>query len=460
MDAAVSISIILFILSMINERISNFIKLQFSDKKLFWINVGNLRSKTDNDETEDDRTKRILALNVICGTLVALALRADLISILGNLEKPYEVIGWDKPVPNQVGEWLMLILGTFLTGCFLSLGSKFWHDLLDLLFYTKNLKSKLVDERTYQQTDDIQHLQEFINTPEYKLSQIAVDTYRASLNSTPGVLSFGTGYVNKGSGKIGCLEIHVTDIDVANKIEKNFKIKLSTGANINIPSKVIVTGDYPKLNSATAGKGVSNKSGILGRGTIGAIVKDNIGDDHYILSCFHVLNGDNNWSGLSDSKEIQDENGNIIAELYFGYRTTDMDVAIAKLKTGVTYSNNLINNPTSVRQVSYDDVLQESTISILGAKTQETIKGFVYNDSWPVSFRYPDNNLWELTDLLVLTKYDKNSNSYKALTQGGDSGALVIDNKNIAIAMIVGADNSFSYAIKLDKIIKNLDISL
>jgi hypothetical protein len=458
MDAAVTIATILFILSMINERIANFIKLQFSEKKLLGISLGNLRVKSNNEYDEDDRSKRILVLNIVSGTIVALILHADLISILGHIDKPYNVIGWDKTLPTGLG-WVLLPIGCFLTGCFISLGSKFWHDLLDLLLYTKNLKGKLIDERTYDQTGDINQLQDFINTPEYKLSQIAVDKYGTSLKAIPGVLALGSGYLNNGTNHIGCVEVHVTDTAAGTHIQKNLPIQLNSGGTVNIPVKVVVTGGYAQTNSADAGMGVSNKSGVLGHGTIGAIVKDIYGD-HYVLSCFHVLNGDTNWKRLSDSTDIIDASGATIAELYFGFRTTDMDAAIAKINNGVAYSNQYIHNPASIRSVIYDDVLKATPVSVLGARTGVTSTGFLYNDSWPTTLKYPDGSLWDLNDLIVLTKLDASTNSYNTMTQGGDSGALVVDDKNVAIGLVVGGDDAFSYAIKLDKIAKSMDISL
>ncbi|GGI52409.1 hypothetical protein GCM10011425_36210 [Mucilaginibacter galii] len=443
---------------MINERVANFIKLQFSGKTILTLSFGNLREKENEESKEEDRSKRILVLNIICGTIISLIIRADLIVILGHLDRPYEVIGWDKELPKGFA-WALLPFGCILTGCFISLGSKFWHDLLDLLLYTKQLKGKLVDARTYEQVNDIAQLQEFINAPEYKLSQLGVDKYRDNIKAIPGVLSVGTGYLKNGTSQIGCVEVHVIDAVGATHIPKELSVQLSAGGTVKIPVKVVVTGKQAETNSADAGKGVYNRSGVLGRGTIGAIVKDIYGD-HFVLSCYHVLNGDLNWTRLSDSTDILDSNGASIAQLYFGFRTADMDVAIAKINNGVNFSNQQIRNPASIRSVYYDDVLRETEVNILGAKTGSIVNGFVYNDSWPAALKYPGNSLWELSDLIVLTRIDKTTNNYKTLTQGGDSGALVVDNKNFAIGIIVGGDNAFSYAIKLDKVAKSMDIKL
>ena len=55
-----------------------------------------------------------------------------------------------------------------------------------------------------------------------------------------------------------------------------------------------------------------------------------------------------------------------------------------------------------------------------------------------------------IKDVLVLTE---SSTQQKAITKPGNSGALVFDNQNKAIAMIVGGDMNFSYAVKLSNVL-------
>lgn len=461
MDSAISLAIVLFILSMINERIANFIKLQFSDKKLLFIPLGNLRHKGSVSE-EDDRTKRILAVNIVCGTLVALALRADLIVIVNHIDKPWEGIGWNKPFEKY--EYYTLFIGCFLTGCFLSLGSKFWHDLLDVLLTTKNLKQKLLDERSYQDPQTANQVVSFILTPDFKFSQSALTLYRQKILAIEGVLSVGAGYLAAGNSKKSCIEIHVSNSLDVGKIEKSYPVEYSPGNYVQVPTKVIVTGDRPRTSAVMASKGIANQSLALGNGTIGAIVLDNKNKAiKYVLSCFHVLNGDANWNRVSNSRTVVAFEGTSkvdIGTLTFGYRTQEIDAALAQLRDGLEYSNNLINNPTSVREVTVSDAVNSTKVSVLGAKTGVPVDGFIYNDAWPAKFKYPDGKEWELIDLLVLTKTNSSTNSYETLTQGGDSGAFVLDSNNEVVGMVVGGDKAFTYAIKATKIFKNFDITL
>lgn len=459
MDSAISVTIMLFILSMINERISNFIKLKFSGKDTTLFKFGNMRTKSAGQQ-EEDRTRRIIQVNLITGTIVALCLRANMIDILAHLDKPYEAIGWNRDLIYW--DILTIPIGCFLTGCFISLGSKFWHDLLDLLLVTKNLKEKLVDARTYQTAMSADELQEFVLTPESKLAQLAVNAHSVKLSAMSGVLAVGTGYLDRGGSKIGCIEVHITNSVFANAIDSAYPIQIGKSANVMVPTKVIVTGGAPTVHAISAGEGISNKSKKLGNGTLGAFVKDNVTSDQYLLSCFHVLNGDYNWKVISDSKiiiETKDGSNNEIADLYSGYRTNELDVAIATLRPNTKPSNKSIGNPKEYREVEPIDAISQTKINLLGWKSQKRQNGFIYSDSWSASFQYPDGSIWTLNDLVILTRIDPATNSYQPISQGGDSGAIILDEKGKGIAMLVGSDQAFSYAMKLPKIMKTFDIS-
>jgi len=459
MDSAISVTIMLFILSMINERISNFIKLKFSSKDTTLFSFGNMRTKSVGQQ-EDDRTRRIIQVNLITGTIIALCLRANMIDILSHLDKPYTAIGWNRDLIYW--DILTIPIGCFLTGCFISLGSKFWHDLLDLLLVTKNLKEKLVDARTYQTAMSADELREFVLTPESKLAQLAVSTHSVRLFAMSGVLAVGAGYVDQGGSKIGCIEVHIIDSVFANAIDIAYPIPVGKSANVMVPTKVVVTGSLPKVNSVLAGEGISNLTEKLGHGTLGAFVKDNVTSEQYLLSCFHVLNGDYNWKVISDSKVIiETKNGSNteIADLYAGYRTSELDVAIAKLRPDIAPSNETIGNPKECREVELIDAISQTKINLLGWKSQKRQNGFIYSESWSASFQYPDGKVWTLNDLVIIAKVDPATNSYQPLTQGGDSGAIILDENGKGIAMLVGSDQTFSYGMKLPRIMKTFDIS-
>ncbi|MEO7979272.1 hypothetical protein, partial [Flavobacterium sp.] len=61
------------------------------------------------------------------------------------------------------------IFGFTITGFFLSLGSKFWHDLLDVLFKLKNTQQVLSESKTYTDYDSADSLIAFAETSQYDI---------------------------------------------------------------------------------------------------------------------------------------------------------------------------------------------------------------------------------------------------------------------------------------------------
>jgi len=137
-EILVSLVVVLLPLSFISERFSNFFKLILPSEGKFGF--GNLRHKEDDAKKEKIRERKIFLISLLSGEIVAFALKADLFQIIENGK-----IGW-----NQNSNGLLWIVGCLFTGFFLSWGSKFWHDLLGILFEVKNLRKAYAQEKTAQ----------------------------------------------------------------------------------------------------------------------------------------------------------------------------------------------------------------------------------------------------------------------------------------------------------------------
>lgn len=137
-EILVSLVVVLLPLSFISERFSNFFKLLLPSSGKFGF--GNLRHKEDDAKKEKVRERKIFLISLLSGEIVAFALKADLFQIIENGK-----IGW-----NQNSNGLLWIVGCLFTGFFLSWGSKFWHDLLGILFEVKNLRKAYAQEKTAQ----------------------------------------------------------------------------------------------------------------------------------------------------------------------------------------------------------------------------------------------------------------------------------------------------------------------
>ncbi len=123
---------ILFTLSLISERIGNFIKLQFSSLSITTFEV----------ETEKKRESRILLISLACGIVTAVLAGADFFTLL----KEGSLINLSD-VGKNGSSIVKPIIGLILSGIFISLGSKFWHDVLDIVLQFSNLKKYKVKEK-------------------------------------------------------------------------------------------------------------------------------------------------------------------------------------------------------------------------------------------------------------------------------------------------------------------------
>ncbi len=74
--------------------------------------------------------------------------------------------------------------------------------------------------------------------------------------------------------------------------------------------------------------------------------------------------------------------------------------------------------------------------------------GIIYTDSTEVDIHYLDKTR-TIKDILILT-----SENETAISKGGNSGSIVFDEKNKAIAMIIGGDVNYTYAVKLSHIFR------
>jgi hypothetical protein len=124
---AYTIVSILFALSMISERLANMYKLYWPD----------MRNKRPTTEGEKFRERKIMWTALVCGWIVAFIGGADFFTLIhnGTLVNIFTNKFWsvEDSLPQT-------IFGFFLSGIFISLGSKFWHDMLDIVLQFSNLK--------------------------------------------------------------------------------------------------------------------------------------------------------------------------------------------------------------------------------------------------------------------------------------------------------------------------------
>jgi hypothetical protein len=127
MDAfapVINLLVLLSALSVAAERLANAIKLRDPE----------LRKKRSGSGEEKDREQRIALRALLVSVLLAVALKADFFQIVSHLHAPWETLGWAGYAEASTGRMVQAIGGMVVTGVALGFGSKFWHDVLDIVY--------------------------------------------------------------------------------------------------------------------------------------------------------------------------------------------------------------------------------------------------------------------------------------------------------------------------------------
>jgi len=132
----INLLVLLSVLSIAAERIANLVKLKDPALRV---------SKTD-EAAEKAREQAITWRAIAIAIGVAALVKADFFEIITHLDAPWETMGWIHPsgaqwsqsfALNSVGQFAYAMVGSVITGIAMGFGSKFWHDMLDIVFQTR-----------------------------------------------------------------------------------------------------------------------------------------------------------------------------------------------------------------------------------------------------------------------------------------------------------------------------------
>lgn len=459
---------LLFLLSMVCERIADFLKYYMSDSHVFKIQkdffkVGDTLTKFPNDELkEKERVFRILKINTWSGILLATILKADLIKIFNNVEAPGKVLGWNNLSEYRtLSDFIFLPLGIILTGCFISFGSKFWHDLLDLLYQIKNTKRVLSDPETYK-VDNTKSLQKIFNTYQSDFIKAAYLEAQTKYMAMDNVKAIGIK-----SNDLG-FYFEIT-IDKNNPdIEPFYQYLLDDGTPQNIPVKIVVLaeGDSIKALSLNLSAKVFNMKNKPAYGTIGVVVKkqNDQTDKKYLLTCCHnVLE----TFGVIDNSSLHTEDAGVSNSNFetkigtVSYAFIDHEIDAALIEITPENENIIINfvpkmgHINNYRELNRSDEKKVKT-SIYGAttygvndKSSKGVLNSLYNTIEITYKKYGDKKITMMNLIQI---------SNKALP--GDSGSCVVDSRCNLLGLIVAGSDEVTYVMPIKTLLMKLNLQI
>lgn len=129
-EPVINLLVLLSILSIVAERVANYIKLR--DPALRAVDPASRK------ERERLIANRAMAVSIV----LALLLKADFFEILANLDAPWGTLSWMRgPSPATPLPFVSALAGSALTGVSLGFGSRFWHEVVDAI---RGLRARLV----------------------------------------------------------------------------------------------------------------------------------------------------------------------------------------------------------------------------------------------------------------------------------------------------------------------------
>lgn len=476
-----AIAINLFVLSMINERLANFLKLNLQawfpapkkDEKAYreanalrkglGETIGNLRVvERDDKECEAVRTKAIQNLAVFCGILVAVLAKADFFTLIRNGRPADAYADLTKTLA-----WGEIIFGYVLTGLFISLGSKFWHDVLDLILYSSNLKRRLSEDPTFD-IDKVEQLTTILSYTDSELAHLALEKHGSFLQTISNVA-----YVTSGSRRVNgevkhCVCVYLKDGDTA-RIPKTLPIQLPNSVSREVTVLVIPNSSLPQVQLASGGIVRRDQSALTG--TLCCLLKEagrkKEESPLYLLTCCHVMTDRRSESpgGIIQNGPNVAIDGQVVGRWQYGLTNFAFDMALVQVAdTSREWAIENFQMPASSTVLPASEALVQTHTPVIvvrqSGRNPEPGLIVAYHFERSVSIQYEDSKL-DIESLLEIASSDSPSGS-NALTAGGDSGALVYEAQapHRPIGMVIAGNDRASFAIPLDRILTKRSLQL
>jgi hypothetical protein len=231
------------------------------------------------------------------------------------------------------------------------------------------------------------------------------------------------------------------------------EIKTTIGGiehKVNIEKQEGVLAEFLLDNSIS---NIKNKETIEGWGTVSGIVTNMRDDKPYLLSCAHVIHNSNSAIILKDNTDVIDGNKKKIGELHYLSWGNFVDAGIVKIEDDSAIER--YTKITDTYSVSPMDALNEIEVTMYGRKDAKDAN--IIHNEYNYKFLY-EGKVYVMYDLITIARRLENG-SLEKISQGGDSGALVVrksDKKPIGI-VVGGVDDpagkeNLTFVIRIEKI--------
>lgn len=548
-DSLIGFATIIFVMSTISERVSNFLKLYFQDKLIYipiiphkagnkWVffmeaRISILAQSQITQAAEKEREYRVLVINIIVGILSAAFINLNIFEVLeyvGDTGTSLN-IGWtltdfkqgriifgivylflfiwsgslilfsklqeqkkhisEKYVYSPFYIWLAFTLtlivastaghfgekqillhfvGYVLVGVFLSLGSKFWHDLLDILFSFKRTQEKLTDRKLITDFDSADQIIKYTEISQYNIAEQLYEKYRSKIWAIKGVVSCGlVTYFNE---RIKLYQKRI-EVEFTNNDAQNELLKLKEEGEVQISYNNFYLKDFIEIKHTAAlialpDTGVDDPPVCYARNNSasnehikGSFNVKKTSDGRYIaFGCLHVFASENDFNDfrtneratINDRQVLFSINGShyygkiILDTILFGIQSGGYGADYCECEVVEEVFNEY------KRFISRFDLrsVENQKLKLFGATSKLLVLDVPKAGLVGCDVDYGNGFIKHL-ELFKIDVFNTESN-----VNPGDSGSTVYykseNSKEIFFGMIVAKSDDCAYMFKLDKL--------
>lgn len=286
-----------------------------------------------------------------------------------------------------------------------------------------------------------------------QLAKTTYDKNAAAIASLPGVTGLSFGRLREdGSGRFG-LKVFTSNPDL---VLKSDLIRDTNGKRIPV---YVDAEESAELVSVSAK--VSNAKQGAENGTICIGVREvNNTSAIYLLTCYHVVRDGQDWTqfamtpGKSDQVNVA---GGLTGTIVKATRNQEMDAALIRLVPSAPIDNTIpafnVKITSSRPTLFFDD--DATRVNVYGAATQKKRSGLItgLGARWKINFR-DGSARHEMVNLIEIQQ-DGHS-----IVRGGDSGALIFTDEGEALGMVVASTKKRTLAIPIQTILTNWNLEI
>lgn len=282
------------------------------------------------------------------------------------------------------------------------------------------------------------------------------------LKSNPSVIGYSKEFIANENKAIAFI-----DKNASNKKDLPKELTISKdGKKISVPLEIQEVSE-PEVQSTDQIPKLRNKeeSNIYSFGSLSCVVKSKYGSQQYILSCYHVMRKGHNWDFFSLNEDDSDYitilglDGKIANESMIVNGILDDNIDAAIAQIDGFGHKNKINGVTIHNIKSIEELPDNDACNINFAGATSGIKvGRVVNKNVNIRFRFDKEKRQWLHGLFSVSKI--NQENHEKISKGGDSGGLFYTDDGYAVGILIGANDSYSFGIPIKTIFEKLKIEL